>query len=173
MRSSLITPLSCAYRHISTQTSARRRRIARKHMGARTQKAHVKRDALGLIIPRSFRPPSSLILPVAFNLASVLSHSQCRPQSASTLQHCRCVSHLSLSLLLTLFLPPSDTQRSRKQSSGPAFNSGRKKPGMLSQTLLIPSLSTLALIFYLLLLCYIYIYRRGDMNLAHEMGVVA
>lgn len=56
--------------------------------------------------------------PVPFNLTFILPHSQYHLQSVSTLQHFHCVSHLSLSQLLTLLFPSSDTEWSRKQSLG-------------------------------------------------------
>lgn len=59
---------------------------------------------------------SSSNTPVAFNLAFILPHSQYHPQSVSTLQHSPCVSHLSLSQLLTLFFPSSDTQTVKQKA---------------------------------------------------------
>ncbi len=77
---------------------------------------------------------------VAFNLAFILPHSQYHPQSVSTLQHSPCVSHLSLSQLLTLSSPSSDTQTERQKGKFWAlrFNPVSRRLKMLSQTFPIP-----------------------------------
>lgn len=76
-----------------------------------TEKANIKEDINGrlflLFLPLSIFFSNT---PIPFNLAFILPHSQYHLQSVSTLQHFHCVSHLSLSQLLTLLFPSSDTE---------------------------------------------------------------
>lgn len=113
----------CEYRHIKTQTRMHRRTQihtvhAQAHASENTEMENIKKRKTW---PNYFLLFPSLSVsfsntPVAFNLAFILPHSQYHPQSVSTLQHSPCVSHLSLSQLLTLFSPSSDTQTVKQKA---------------------------------------------------------
>lgn len=99
-----------------------------KHMRVKTQSGQIKRQTWPnyflLFLPLSACFSNT---PIAFNLAFILPHSQYHPQSVSTLQHSPCVSHLSLSQLLALFPPLSDTQTVKQKAKFLEIKSSQQK----------------------------------------------